>query len=161
MANNCKQCFNTHYQPHCHPTTKSLWLCSSLYCGPPHPSRRIMVGGRSRQPKSFTSLFQDSTKRFLTHKQELYKENMGPRHDIYALKHRCPNMILINEVCSQRFHWKIVQYLRQRFGAEQAISHYLKQWYPTRMTRLRCIIQINQQQMMGVVPKAWIKGRDK
>ena len=51
MANNCKQCFNTHYQPHCHPTTKSLWLCSSAYCGPPHPSRRIMVGDRSRQPK--------------------------------------------------------------------------------------------------------------
>ena len=50
MANNCKQCFNTHYQPHCHPTTKSLWLCSSVYCGSPHPSRRIMVGGRSRQP---------------------------------------------------------------------------------------------------------------
>ena len=41
MANNCKQCFNTHlYQPHCHPTTKSLWLCSSVYCGPPHPSRQ-------------------------------------------------------------------------------------------------------------------------
>ena len=56
MANNCKQCFNTHYQPHCHPTTKSLWLCSSVYCGPPHPSRRIMVGGRSRQPKS-TKIF--------------------------------------------------------------------------------------------------------
>ena len=37
--------------PHCHPTTKSLWLCSRVYCGPPHPSRRIMVGGRSRQPK--------------------------------------------------------------------------------------------------------------
>ena len=53
MANNCKQCFNTHYQPHCHPTTKSLWLCSSVYCGPPHPSRRIMVGGRSRQPKTW------------------------------------------------------------------------------------------------------------
>ena len=53
MANNCKQCFNTHYQPHCHPTTKSLWLCSSAYCGPPHPSRRIMVGDRSRQPITF------------------------------------------------------------------------------------------------------------
>ena len=52
MANNCKHCFNTHYQPHCHPTTKSLWLCSSVYCGPPHPSRRIMVGGRTRQPKT-------------------------------------------------------------------------------------------------------------
>ena len=50
MANNCKQCFNTHYQPHYHPTTKSLWLCSSVYCGPPHPSRRMMVGDRSRQP---------------------------------------------------------------------------------------------------------------
>ena len=46
MANNCMQCFNTHYQPHCHPTTKSLWLCSSVYCGPPHPSRRIMVGNQ-------------------------------------------------------------------------------------------------------------------
>ena len=46
MANNCKQCFNTHYQPHCHPTTKSLWLCSSAYCGPPHPSRRIIVANQ-------------------------------------------------------------------------------------------------------------------
>ena len=27
--------------------------CSSVYCGPPHPSRRIMVGGRSRQPKRY------------------------------------------------------------------------------------------------------------
>ena len=41
MANNSKQCFNTHYQSHCHPTTKSLWLCSSVYCRPPHQSRRI------------------------------------------------------------------------------------------------------------------------
>ena len=43
MANNSKQCFNTHYQPHCHPTSKSLWLCSSVYCRPPHQSRRIWL----------------------------------------------------------------------------------------------------------------------
>ena len=43
MANNCKQCFNAHYQPHCHPTTNSLWLCSSVHCGPPHQSRRIWL----------------------------------------------------------------------------------------------------------------------
>ena len=43
MANNCKHCFNTHYQPHCHPTTKNLWLCSSVYCRPPHQSRRIWL----------------------------------------------------------------------------------------------------------------------
>ena len=43
MANNSKQCFNTHYQSHCHPTTKSLWLCSSVYCRPPHQSRRIWL----------------------------------------------------------------------------------------------------------------------
>ena len=68
MANNCKQCFNTHYQPHCHPTTKSLWLCSSVYCGPPHPSRRIMVGGRSRRPKIQAWFTQrDTTKQVLTH----------------------------------------------------------------------------------------------
>ena len=60
MANNYKQCFNAHYQPHCHPTTKSLRLCSSVYCGPPHPSRRIMVGGRSRQPKSCRSSWLES-----------------------------------------------------------------------------------------------------
>ena len=35
--------FNTHYQPHYHPTTKSLWLCSSVYCRPPHQSRRIWL----------------------------------------------------------------------------------------------------------------------
>ena len=43
MANNCKQCFNEHYQPHGHPTTNSLWLCSSVHCGPPHQSRRIWL----------------------------------------------------------------------------------------------------------------------
>ena len=43
MANNSKQCFNTHYQSHCDPTTKSLWLCSSVYCRPPHQSRRIWL----------------------------------------------------------------------------------------------------------------------
>ena len=35
--------FNTHYQPHYHPTTKILWLCSSVYCRPPHQSRRIWL----------------------------------------------------------------------------------------------------------------------
>ena len=48
MANDCKQCFNTHYQSHCHPTTKSLWLCSSVYCGPPHQSRRIWLAANPK-----------------------------------------------------------------------------------------------------------------
>ena len=39
------------------PTTKSLWLCSSVYCGPQHPSRRKMVGGRNRQPKTMKNTF--------------------------------------------------------------------------------------------------------
>ena len=55
MANNSKQCFNTHYQPHCHPTTKSLWLCSSVYCRPPHQSRRIwLVAAATNQKQSCT-----------------------------------------------------------------------------------------------------------
>ena len=53
MANNCKQCFNTHYQPHCHPTAKSLWLCSSVYCGPPHQSRRIWLPAEAGNQKQF------------------------------------------------------------------------------------------------------------
>ena len=36
-------------------TAKSLWLCSSVYCGPPHQFRCIMVAGRSRQPKTYIS----------------------------------------------------------------------------------------------------------
>ena len=52
MANNSKQCFNTHYQPHCHPTTKSLWLCSSVYCRPPHQSRRIWLVAAATNQKS-------------------------------------------------------------------------------------------------------------
>ena len=51
MSNNYKQCFNTHYQPHCHPTTKSLWLCSSVYCGPPHQSRRIWLAAEAANQK--------------------------------------------------------------------------------------------------------------
>ena len=43
MASYCRQCFYKHYQPHCHPTTESLWLCSSVYCGSPHQSRRIWL----------------------------------------------------------------------------------------------------------------------
>ena len=57
MANNSKQCFNTHYQSHCHPTTKSLWLCSSVYCRPPHQSRRIwLVAAATNQKYSCPSL---------------------------------------------------------------------------------------------------------
>ena len=57
MAINCKQCFNTHYQPHCHPTTKSLWLCSSVYCGPPHQSRRIWLATEAANQKPIGHLF--------------------------------------------------------------------------------------------------------
>ena len=51
MANNCKQCFNAHYKPHCHPTTNSLWLCSSVHCGPPHQSRRIWLSAEADNQK--------------------------------------------------------------------------------------------------------------
>ena len=34
MANNCKQCFNTHYQPHCHPLQKA------------HDSVAVSIAGR-------------------------------------------------------------------------------------------------------------------
>ena len=54
MANNSKQCFNTHYQSHCHPTTKSLWLCSSVYCRPPHQSRRIWLVAAATNQKNLT-----------------------------------------------------------------------------------------------------------
>ena len=57
MANNYKQCFNTHYQPHCHPTTKSLWLCSSVYCGPPHQSRRIWLAAWTSDVESVSMLW--------------------------------------------------------------------------------------------------------
>ena len=44
--------FNTHYQPHYHPTTKSLWLCSSVYCRPPHQSRRIWLMAAATNQKT-------------------------------------------------------------------------------------------------------------
>ena len=56
MANNSKQCFNTHYQSHCHPTTKSLWLCSSVYCRPPHQSRRIWWLAATNQKRELIQL---------------------------------------------------------------------------------------------------------
>ena len=46
--------FNTHYQPHYHPTTKSLWLCSSVYCRPPHQSRRIWLVAAATNQKDQT-----------------------------------------------------------------------------------------------------------
>ena len=49
MANNCKQCFNTHYQPHCHPTTKSLWLCSSVYFAD-RRTNLVVYGWRLKPP---------------------------------------------------------------------------------------------------------------
>ena len=55
MANNCKKCFNAHYQPHCHPTTNSLWLCSSVHCGPPHQSRRIWLSAEADNQKHHRS----------------------------------------------------------------------------------------------------------
>ena len=61
MANNCKQCFNTHYQPHYHPTTKSLWLCSSVYCRPPHQSLRIWLAAEAaNQPGRIFLIFRPS-----------------------------------------------------------------------------------------------------
>ena len=33
------------------PTTKSLWLCSSVYCGPPHESRRIWLAAEAANQK--------------------------------------------------------------------------------------------------------------
>ena len=51
MANNCKHCFKMHYQPHCCPTTKSLWLCNSVYCGPPHQSCRIWFSAEATNQK--------------------------------------------------------------------------------------------------------------
>ena len=59
MANNCKQCFNAHYQPHCHTTTNSLWLCSSVHCGPPHQSRRIWLSAEAELSLIFQN-FQNS-----------------------------------------------------------------------------------------------------
>ena len=46
--------FNTHYQPHYHPTIKSLWLCSSVYCRPTHQSRRIwLVAAATNQKDTY------------------------------------------------------------------------------------------------------------
>ena len=53
---------NTHYQPHYHPTTKSLWLCSSVYCRPPHQSRRIwLVAAATNQKHHFQCIFVNQT----------------------------------------------------------------------------------------------------
>ena len=54
--------FNTHYQPHYHPTTKSLWLCSSVYCRPPHQSRRIWLVAAATNQK----LWSPKTVSFMT-----------------------------------------------------------------------------------------------
>ena len=48
--------FNTHYQPHYHPTTKSLWLCSSVYCRPPHQSRRIWLVAAATNQKEICKI---------------------------------------------------------------------------------------------------------
>ena len=48
--------FNTLYQPHYHPTTKSLWLCSSVYCRPPHQSRRIWLVAAATNQKVLMQL---------------------------------------------------------------------------------------------------------
>ena len=38
------------------PTTKSLWLCSSVYCGPPHQSRRIWLAAEAANQKWYQLL---------------------------------------------------------------------------------------------------------
>ena len=48
MANNCKQCFNTHYQPHCHPLPKA-YDCVAVYI----TGRRtnlVVYGCRPKRP---------------------------------------------------------------------------------------------------------------
>ena len=61
--------FNTHYQPHYHPTTKSLWLCSSVYCRPPHQSRRIWLVAAATNQKNrvFNPSIESNTKETRCH----------------------------------------------------------------------------------------------
>ena len=53
MTNNCKKCFNAHYQPHCHPTTKSLWLLAVYIVG-----RRTNLFVYGWRPKPLTKKLQ-------------------------------------------------------------------------------------------------------
>ena len=62
--------FNTHYQPHYHPITKILWLCSSVYCRPPHQSRRIWLVAAATNQKGVTDRQTDR-------RTEPFKELLG------------------------------------------------------------------------------------
>ena len=107
MANNCKQCFNTHYQPHYHPTTKSLWLCSNAYCGPPHPSRRIMVGDRSRQPKRHTFDFLKSFSIYIKYKSEMkydWKNSIACAIIVFVTK----KWEIWEGECKNKFQWQFL-----------------------------------------------------
>ena len=55
MLTNCKQCFIMQYQPHSHPSTITLGLCSSVLSAA-DPISRYMVVARTCQPKRAGSL---------------------------------------------------------------------------------------------------------
>ena len=48
MANNCKQCFNTHYQPHCHPLPKA-YGCVAVYIAG-RRTNLVVYGWRPKPP---------------------------------------------------------------------------------------------------------------
>ena len=48
MANNCKQCFNTHYQPYCHPLPKS-YGCVAVYIAAAAANRKNIFIGYARR----------------------------------------------------------------------------------------------------------------
>ena len=102
MANNSKQCFNTHYQSHCHPTTKSLWLCSSVYCRPQHQSRRIWLVAAATNQK------------WLCHNCiALYVQIYLALHEfIYPYSENCNNSLIVSVTVKQVMSKSSINYYK-------------------------------------------------
>ena len=75
MPTNYKQSFITQYQPYCHPSTKSLGLCSSVLSATEPISQYMVVARTSQQKKS-------RKKKFFTafaKTETAYKESLWPK----------------------------------------------------------------------------------
>ena len=111
MPTNCKQFFITQSQPHCHPSTKSLGLCSSVLSAA-DPISRYMVVARTKSEKM--SFFHEitlksipvveqktkTTTRTIKHENSSKNEKFGSWYVSYILN-SCHNAKFVVTVAPQ------------------------------------------------------------
>ena len=138
MPTNCKQCFITQYQPHSHPSTKSLGLCSSVLSAA-EPISRYVVG--ARQPNSFGTHLGDLRSKSLSYRCgaqfRLSHDKVRTAYSIatklcnvsYACHAFPPNWIL-EELCQKHIFSEFSRKFQICFWLARAPdNHTLRDWF--------------------------------